>query len=58
MARKVIIFVAGFGLTVLGVALILWEWPAVVVLFKGTIGALLAVGGLVVLFSSTLKGHD
>ena len=54
MGRKVMTFIAGFGLTILGVALIYQQWEVVVVLFKGTIGALLAVGGLVILFASSL----
>lgn len=53
MGRKVMTFIAGFGLTITGVTLIYRQWGAVVVLFKGTIGALLAVGGLVVLFASS-----
>jgi ABC-type protease/lipase transport system fused ATPase/permease subunit len=58
MARKVIIFITGFAMTVLGVALILRQWAAVVFLFRGVMGMILAVAGLVVLFSSTLKSHD
>ena len=54
MGRKAMIFIAGFGLTILGVSLIYQQWGAVVVLFKGTIGVLLAVGGLVILFASSL----
>jgi uncharacterized membrane protein len=58
MVRKVVIFIAGFALTVFGVSLVLRHWVAVVFLFRGSIGILLAVAGLVVLFSSTLKSHD
>jgi len=58
MGRKVIMFMVGFGLTTLGVVLILQQWEAVVLLFKGFIGAFLAVVGLVILFASTLKTHD
>jgi len=54
MGRKGIIFIAGFILTILGVVLILQQWGAVVLLFKGTIGALVTVAGLVILFASTL----
>jgi len=54
MGRKVMTFIAGLGLTALGVSLILQQWQAVVVLFKGAMGVLLAVTGLVILFASSL----
>ena len=54
MWRKVMIFIAGFILTTAGVLLILQQWEAVALLFKGTIGAVLTGVGLVILFASTL----
>jgi len=59
MWRKVIVFIAGFILTTLGITVILQQWEAVVLVFKAFIGPLLAVTGLVILFASTLKRqHD
>jgi len=55
MWYKATMFIAGFALTICGVMLILQQWGAVVMLFKGIIGMLLAVAGLVILFASTLK---
>lgn len=40
---------AGFLCVILGVALVLKEWSAVVAVFNGVIGALLAILGLVLL---------
>jgi len=56
--RRVLIFTAGFILTTLGITIVLQQWEAVVLVFKAFIGAFLAVTGLVILFASTLKGHD
>lgn len=55
MGRKVMMWVVGFGLTILGVALVLRQWEAVVLVFKGVFGAILAVVGLVILFAATIK---
>ena len=55
MLRKIIIFLVGFILTILGITLVLQQWEAVVLVFKAFIGAILAVAGLVILFASTLK---
>lgn len=52
--RKLVVFIAGFILTTLGITLVLQQWEAVVLVFKAFIGAILAVAGLVVLFASTL----
>ena len=57
IGRKVLVFIVGFILTTLGITLVLQQWEAVVLVFKAFIGPLLAVIGLVILFSSTLK-HD
>jgi len=58
MYRKVIVFIIGFVLTILGITLVLQQWEAVVLVFKAFIGPILAVVGLVILFFSTLKQHD
>ena len=58
MKRKVILFIAGFTLTSLGITLVFQQWEAVVLVFKAFIGVFLAVMGLVILFASTLKHHD
>ena len=55
MWRKAILFIAGFILTTLGITLVLQQWESVVLVFKAFIGAILAVIGLVILFSATLK---
>jgi len=58
MYFKVMMFIAGFGLTIWGVMLIFQQWEAVVLVFKAFSGAILAVVGLVILFASSLKIHD
>ena len=58
MQRKVVVFITGFALTILGITVVLQQWEAVVLVFKAFIGAFLAVIGLVILFSATLKRHD
>jgi hypothetical protein len=58
MWRKVVVFIIGFFLTILGITLVLQQWEAVVLVFKAFIGPILAVAGLVVLFASTLKNND
>jgi sulfite exporter TauE/SafE len=58
MGRKMILFIAGFILTTLGITVVLQQWEAVVLVFKAFIGAFLAVTGLVLLFASSLKNHD
>jgi hypothetical protein len=59
MQRKVVVFITGFALTILGITVILQQWEAVVLVFKAFIGVILAVAGLVILFSATLKkSHD
>jgi hypothetical protein len=58
MQRKVIVFLVGFILTILGITMVFQQWEAVVLVFKAFIGPILAVAGLVILFASTLKGHD
>ena len=58
MPGKMMVFIAGFILTTLGITLVLQQWEAVVLVFKAFIGPILAVTGLVILFASTLKRHD
>jgi len=58
MTRQVMIFIAGFIITILGITMVLQQWQNVVVVFKAFIGPILAVLGLVILFSSTLKTND
>lgn len=45
------IFIAGFCILILGVGLILIWWPEVVNLFKGATGIILALTGLIVLYT-------
>ena len=53
------VFIAGFALTTLGITVVLQQWEAVVLVFKAFIGVILALAGLVILFSATLKKpHD
>ena len=47
--RKVLLFLFGFALVIAGIALVLKEWLAVVTVFKGVIGGIVAIVGLVVL---------
>ena len=58
MWRKGIIFIVGFALTTLGITLVFQQWESVVTVFKAFIGPIFAVGGLVILFVSTLRKHD
>ena len=59
MQRKVVVFITGFALTILGITVVLQQWEAVVLVFKAFIGVILALAGLVILFSATLKKpHD
>ena len=58
MRRKAVVFITGFALTALGATVILQQWEAVVLVFKAFIGVILALAGLVILFSATLKPHD
>ena len=53
--KKAGLFILGFALVVWGMSLVLREWDAVVTVFKGGSGGALAVLGLVLLFSATIK---
>ena len=54
--KKLTLFTVGIVILVVGVALILAWWPQVVGLFKGALGIVLALAGLVVLFIA--KGNE
>jgi hypothetical protein len=49
MSRKVLLFALGFALVVIGVTLTLRDWLFLVMVFRGLLGPILAVGGLMVL---------
>jgi hypothetical protein len=49
MSKKVLFFVGGFVLVIAGVALTLRDWLFVQLVFRGVIGPVLAVAGMVVL---------
>lgn len=53
MKNKILLGVIGFVLVILGVALSLHDWAFIITVFRGVIGPLLAVVGLVLL--ATLK---
>ena len=44
--KKILLFVAGSAMLILGVALILHHWEYTVILFKGAVGIFLALFGL------------
>ncbi len=52
---RLAVFIAGFLITTLGIAITLQQWEAIVLVFKACLGPVLAVTGLVILFASTLK---
>ena len=49
--KKFLMFCIGFFILILGVTLILAWWESVVVLFKGALGMILALGGLLALYT-------
>ena len=49
--KKFLNFVIGFFLLVLGITLVLACWNEVVIFFKGIIGMILAMAGLLVLYT-------
>ena len=49
MSKKVLLFTLGFALVIIGITLTLRDWLFLVMLFRGVIGPLLAIAGLVVL---------
>ena len=50
VAKNTILTVCGIVLLLVGIVLVLREWPCLVIVFKGVIGGLLAVSGLFMLF--------
>ena len=49
--KKFIMFVFGFFILILGTTLILAWWTDVIIFFKGTLGKILAVAGLLMLYT-------
>ena len=49
--KKFVMFVIGFFILILGITLILAWWEDVVILAKGSIGMMLAGGGLLALYT-------
>ena len=45
--KKIYMTVAGIIFLIVGITLVLKEWNAVTIVFKGLIGGILAVGGLI-----------
>jgi len=48
--KKFVLFVIGFFILILGITLILFWWMDVAVLFRGAIGIILALAGLLMLY--------
>lgn len=53
--RKIILYLSGWGILLLGITLILVWWQDVASLFRGGAGMALALGGLLVLYSLNPK---
>ncbi|MBF0330444.1 MAG: hypothetical protein HQL17_00785 [Candidatus Omnitrophica bacterium] len=49
MPKKIVFFVLGFGLLTAGIIFTLRDWLFLVMIFRGVIGPVLAVGGLILL---------
>ena len=52
---KLILYLAGSAMLVLGIALVLRFWVDVVLVFRAAIGMVLALAGLLVLYSLNRK---
>ncbi len=52
---KILLFIGGFIVVVLGMTLVLRNWNSVVIVFQGVLPAGLAVAGLVMMFAATIK---
>lgn len=50
IVKKILLFVVGWMVLVVGIALVLGWWPFVVVIFKGVAGMTMALIGLLILF--------
>lgn len=53
--KKIVLFITGFFLVIAGMTLLLGNWEAVAIVFKGIIPMGVAVGGLVMMFAASLK---
>jgi len=51
-AKKIILFLAGFVILILGISLVLFWWKDVVIFFRGILGMVIALSGLVILYFS------
>lgn len=49
MNKKILFFILGFALVIIGITLTLRDWLFLVMVFRGVFGPLLAVAGLIVL---------
>ena len=55
MLKKSLFLILGLGLVIIGITLILRDWLFLVMLFRGVIGPVLAIGGLVVMAGANRK---
>ncbi len=53
--NKTVLFIVGFLVVIVGVALVLRYWDDTVIVFRGTVPAAIAVLGLVLMFAASLK---
>lgn len=49
--KKFVMYIVGFFILILGITLILTWWADVVILLKGAIGIILAMAGLLMLYT-------
>jgi hypothetical protein len=49
--KKFVLFLVGFFILILGITLVLIWWADVVVLFRGALGIILALAGLLTLYA-------
>ncbi|MBI3602060.1 MAG: hypothetical protein HY209_04110 [Candidatus Omnitrophica bacterium] len=55
MLFKIMLFLTGFLLVVVGLEMVIKNWAALAVLFKASAGVILALGGMVMMFTVTLR---
>ena len=55
MMNKMFLFSLGFAVVVIGISLVLCNWDAAVIVFRGIVPSAVAVLGLVVMFAASLK---
>ena len=53
--NKIVLFIIGFGITIIGMTLVLHNWSEVYIVFEGIMSPVVAVAGLVLMFAATLK---